>query len=192
MKLNDVKTAEDFEKLDPKTKKRFQWISAVIAVVVLIFGIKLCSPSEETFEEGWQDTYIVGLDPENTWLNLKQWGFDVKMKFDKEWGNTWTCVRHDLGITHTVVIYSPKYKTKAQSITMTIQVEPEVADISNGKQFAEKVATVPFDSANIELAKAFVIENYDKDQAMTVIGDARFKISAPSHILRVLTIEKDK
>ena len=190
MELKDVKTAEDFEKLDPKTKKKFQWMGAIIAVVFIIFGLKLCSPTQETFEDGWQDTYIIGLDPENTWLNLKQWGFKVKMYFDDEWGNTWTCTREDLGITHTVVIYSPKYETKAQNITMTIQVDPEIVDISNGKQFAETVATVPYDSANVELAKTFIEENYNSKSATLIIGDARFTIEAPSYTTRVLKIEK--
>ena len=190
MELKDVKTAEDFEKLDPKTKRKYQWIGAAIALVVIVFGIKLCSPTQGTYEEGWQDIYIVGLDPENTWLNLKQWGFKVKMDFDNEWGNTWTCTREDLGITYTVVIYSPKHETKAQNITMTIQVEPGIVDISNGKQLAEKVATVPYDLANVELAKTFIQEHYNSKSATLIIGDAKFTIEAPSYTTRVLKIEK--
>ena len=189
MELKDVKTKEDLEKLDPKQKKTFKMVGIIIAVLSIFLLAKLCMPSEEVIEEGWQDTYIVGLDPENTWLNVKQWGFEVKMNFDADWGNSWTCTRQDYGIKQTVVIFSPKAETKASSVTFTVQVDPGT-DINEGRQFAEKVATIIYDSADPLKAQQFVSDNYNTDNASIVIGDAQFTMRTPSVYVRVLEIQK--
>ena len=191
MELKDVKTKEDFEKLDPKQKKTLNMVGIIIAVLSIFCLVKLCTPSEEVLEEGWQDTYIIGLDPENTWLNVKQWGFEVKMNFDAEWGNSWTCTRQDYGIKQTVVIFSPKAETKASSVIFTVQVDPGT-DINKGRQFAEKVATVIYDSADPSNARQFVKDNYNIDNASVIIGDAQFTMRAPSAFVRILEIQKYK
>lgn len=191
MELKDVKTKEDLEKLDPKQKKTFKMAGIIIAVLSIFLLVKLCTPSEEVLEEGWQDTYIVGLDPENTWLNVKQWGFETKMNFDAEWGNSWTCIREDYGIKQTVVIFSPKAETKASSVTFTVQADLGT-DINEGRQFAEKIATVIYDSAEPSKAQQFVKDNYNTDNASIIIGDAQFTMRAPSAFVRILEIQKYK
>ena len=111
------------------------------------------------------------------------------MNFDAEWGNSWTCTRQDYGIKQTVVIFSPKAETKASSVTFTVQVEPDT-DINEGRQFAEKVATIIYDSADPSKAQQFVSDNYNTDNASVVIGDAQFTMKAPSDYVRVLEIQK--
>lgn len=188
MKFTEAKTVGD---LNPKARKRLLgFVFGTFALLLIVCFIPSGESSEKEEKVKIPEYYIEGFEPVTTYMNLKEWGFTVKKDFDVESGNLWTCTREDYGITHTVTIYSPRAANKAQSMRLNIMVDPGYAAISEGKYFAEKIATIIYDSADQSKARRFVQENYNNDQASIVIGDAIFTMYAPSDYVRMLNIDK--
>lgn len=180
MKFTEAKTMAD---LNPKTRKFINWATGIVFVLLVI----VCFiPSDGTYHKDTK--YIDGFDPVDTYLNLKEWGFVVKSDYDTQSGKLWTCTRVDDGITHVVTMYSPDGGNKATSARMTVTVEPGYASLSQGRYFTEKFATIIYDLCDQTLARQFVSENYDRDKASIIIGDAEFTIYAPSNYVRILDI----
>ena len=52
------------------------------------------------------------------------------------------------------------------------------------------IATIPYDTADIEKAKQFIESNYDNDNSSIIIGDAKFTVYAPTQLARMIDIQK--
>lgn len=170
-------------------KKRGCLIAFVIAAFALLI-IVICIPSGDDKQTKIDETsqYITGLNPVDVYVNLQKWGFSVDKDYSTD-GNLWTCKYNAEGLDYTVTIYSPKAVDKAQSVRMTIMTSP-YSSISNGLQLACYIATIPYDTADIEKAKQFVADNYNNDKASIIIGDAEFTVYAPTKLARMIDIQK--
>ncbi len=170
-------------------KKRGCLIAFVIAAFALLI-IVICIPSGDDKQTKIDETsqYITGLNPVDVYLNLQKWGFSVDKDYSTD-GNLWTCKYSAEGLDYTVTIYSPKAVDKAQSVRMTIMTS-SYSSISNGLQLACYIATIPYDTADIEKAKKFVADNYNNDKASIIIGDAEFTVFAPTALARMIAIQK--
>ena len=166
-------------------KKRGCLIAFVITAFALLI-LAIIIPSGNKTDE--TTLYISGLDPVTVYLNLQEKGFNVDKDYSTD-GNLWTCKYSAEGLDYTVTIYSPKAVDKAQSVRMSIMASP-YSSISNGLQLACYIATIPYDTADIEKAKQFVENNYNNDKSSIVIGDAEFTIYAPTQLTRMIDIQK--
>lgn len=170
----------------PPKKRGCLTAFVITAFALLILAIIIPSENKNPTKDDAQ--YIVGLDPVTAYLNLQKWGFSVDKDYSTE-GNLWTCKYSAEGLDYTVTIYSPKAVDKAQSVRMSIMASP-YSSISNGLQLACYIATIPYDTADIEKAKQFVENNYNNDKSSIVIGDAEFTIYAPTQLTRMIDIQK--
>ena len=166
-------------------KKRGCLIAFVITAFALLI-LAIIIPSGNKTDETSQ--YITGLNPVDVYVNLQKWGFSVDKDYSTD-GNLWTCKYSAEGLDYTVTIYSPDAVDKAQSVRMTIMTSP-YSSISNGLQLACYIATIPYDTADIEKAKQFVADNYNNDKASIIIGDAEFTVYAPTKLARMIDIQK--
>ena len=166
-------------------KKRGCLIAFVIAAFALLILV-IVIPSGNKTDETTQ--YITGLDPVTVYLNLQEKGFSVDKDYSTN-GNLWTCKYSAEGLDYTVTIYSPKAVDKAQSVRLSITASP-YSSISNGKQVASYIATIPYDTADTEKAKQFVESNYNNDKSSIIIGDAEFTVYAPTQLARMIDIQK--
>lgn len=170
-------------------KKRGCLIAFVIAAFAFLL-IVICIPSGDDKQTKIDETsqYITGLNPVDVYVNLQKWGFSVDKDYSTD-GNLWTCKYSAEGLDYTVTIYSPKAVDKAQSVRMSIMASP-YSSINNGLQLACYIATIPYNSADIEKAKQFVENNYNNDKSSIIIGDAEFTIHAPTQLARMIDIQK--
>jgi hypothetical protein len=169
-------------------KKRGCLFAFLIACVTLIIGIiAVCIATDDSPKTNTQ--YIGGLNPVDVYLNLKERGFSVDTDYDVTNGTMWTCKYNAKGLDFTVTIFSPHDVDKAQSVRLNIMADP-YANLNAGKEIAAFVATIPYDSADRDKARQFVEDNYNKDKASIVIGDACFTMYAPSALVRMLDIQK--
>lgn len=167
-------------------KKRGCLIAFVITAFALLI-LAIIIPSGNKTDE--TTLYISGLDPVTVYLNLQEKGFNVEKDYSSTDGNLWTCKYSAEGLDYIVTIYSPKAVDKAQSVRLSIITSP-YSSISNGKQVARYIATIPYDTADIEKAKQFVESNYDNDNSSIIIGDAKFTVHAPTQFVRMIDIQK--
>lgn len=170
-------------------KKRGCLIAFAIAAIALLIVV-IIIPSDDKKQAKIDEAalYISGLNPVDVYLNLQQRGFSVDKNYSLD-GHLWTCNYSAKGLDFTATIFSPKATDKAQSVRFTISASPD-SDISLGKELASYIATIPYDTADIEKAKQFVEKNYNKDKSSIIIGDAEFTVYAPTPYYRMLDIQK--
>ena len=186
MKTNNTTVAS----LSPKKKGCF-FAFLIVCVVLFIGIIAICFATRDSsvIKSDENAQYIVGLNPVDVYLSLKERGFSVDTDYDITNGTMWTCKYNAKGLDFTVTIFSPHDVDKAQSVRLAIMADPH-ANLNAGKKIAAFVATAPYDSADRDKARQFVENNYNNDKASIIIGDACFTVYAPSAFVRMLDIQK--
>lgn len=186
MKTNNTTVAS----LSPKKKGCF-FAFLIVCVVLFIGIIAICFATRDSSDIKSDENaqYIVGLNPVDVYLSLKERGFSVDTDYDITNGTMWTCKYNAKGLDFTVTIFSPHDVDKAQSVRLAIMADPH-ANLNAGKKIAAFVATAPYDSADRDKARQFVENNYNNDKASIIIGDACFTVYAPSALARMLDIQK--
>lgn len=176
--------------LSPKKKGCF-FAFLIVCVVLFIGIIAICFATKDSSDIKSDENaqYIVGLNPVDMYLSLKERGFSVDTDYDITNGTMWTCKYNAKGLDFTVTIFSPHDVDKAQSVRLAIMADPH-ANLNAGKKIAAFVATAPYDSADRDKARQFVENNYNNDKASIIIGDACFTVYAPSAFVRMLDIQK--
>lgn len=176
--------------LSPKKKGCF-FAFLIVCVVLFIGIIAICFATRDSSDIKSDENaqYIVGLNPVDVYLSLKERGFSVDTDYDITNGTMWTCKYNAKGLDFTVTIFSPHDVDKAQSVRLAIMADPH-ANLNAGKRIAAFVATLPYDSADRDKARQFVENNYNNDKASIIIGDACFTMYAPSALARMLDIQK--
>lgn len=176
--------------LSPKKKGCF-FAFLIVCVVLFIGIIAICFATRDSSKTKFDETaqYIVGLNPVDVYLSLKERGFSVDTDYDITNGTMWTCKYNAKGLDFTVTIFSPHDVDKAQSVRLAIMADPH-ANLNAGKKIAAFVATAPYDSADRDKARQFVENNYNNDKASIIIGDACFTVYAPTALVRMLDIQK--
>lgn len=176
--------------LSPKKKGCF-FTFLIVCVVLFIGIIAICFATRDSsvIKSDENAQYIVGLNPVDVYLSLKERGFSVDTDYDITNGTMWTCKYNAKGLDFTVTIFSPHDVDKAQSVRLAIMADPH-ANLNAGKKIAAFVATAPYDSADRDKARQFVENNYNNDKASIIIGDACFTVYAPSAFVRMLDIQK--
>lgn len=176
--------------LSPKKKGCF-FAFLIVCVVLFIGIIAICFATKDSSDIKSDENaqYIVGLNPVDMYLSLKERGFSVDTDYDITNGTMWTCKYNAKGLDFTVTIFSPHDVDKAQSVRLAIMADPH-ANLNAGKKIAAFVATAPYDSADRDKARQFVENNYNNDKASIIIGDACFTVYAPTAFVRMLDIQK--
>lgn len=176
--------------LSPKKKGCF-FAFLIVCVFLFIGIIAICFATRDSSDIKSDENaqYIVGLNPVDVYLSLKERGFSVDTDYDITNGTMWTCKYNAKGLDFTVTIFSPHDVDNAQSVRLAIMADP-YANLNAGKKIAAFVATAPYDSADRDKARQFVENNYNNDKASIIIGDACFTVYAPSALARMLDIQK--
>ena len=170
-------------------KEKTNIILLCFTLSCFIFAIIVAAIPSETGQR--TDPTIQGFEPAPTYLALKEMGFHKETNYGGEYGTTWTCTRMDYGINYVVSIYAPSASSDVQNYRLTITIEPGIEDIQKGIWMMKELACVKYDTANPELTRSWVENNYNNDGATTIIGSAKYTILAPSEVTRILNIEKN-
>ena len=133
--------------------------------------------------------YIKGLMPADIYSSMEKEGFKTERKLGGEFGNSWTSTKNILGIEYKVEIYSANVNN-VESVRATALIDLELKETIAAQQFIIFVSSLPYESSEPQKAEQWIKDNYNKDKATTIIGDARFTIFAPTDQLRSLLIEK--
>ena len=146
-------------------------------------------PPESEADEVAQHV-IPGLNPVDVYLNLEQRGFTVTKDFSGG-SAIWTCAQKwpSVDLTADVIGSSATEVTMVRAMVMADGVEKTALA---GRDFVAMVASVPYDGAQPQVARDWVVSNYDQDSSTTTIGGARFTLRAPSDLYRMLLIEPVK
>lgn len=177
---------KSWSEMNKKEKIRTIFLGTIIGVFV---GIILSSMfSDNTPSQN--DNSISGLDPQTSYLALKEMGFSKNTNYGDEYGISWDCTKYDYGISYIVNIYAQDASNDAQSFRLNIMVEPGIEDISKGLWMMKELSGVKYDTSNPSVARDWVEANYNNDGATITIGDAVYTINAPSDYVRMMTISK--
>lgn len=166
----------------------FKHIASAFVVGIFLF---LAFGSNNDDKESDSEKFINGLAPVDVYLNMENRGFSTKKSSSKDWGNTWTNKMTSAGIEYTVETYSSNTKN-VERVRATAMIDAGRKDIVEAQQFFIFLSSLPYENSAPQVAGQWIQDNYDNDQASTIIGDAKFTIYAPSVVVRMMIIEKAK
>jgi len=190
------------------TKWKFR-LSRTIKAVVIIVGFIIFSSTIDTSKQpskqigqnnqqsekitinGKNSKYIIGLAPVDVYLNMEKQGFKTEKKLGTEFGNFWISKKNYAGIDYNVETYSSNIDN-IESVQATAIIDLSQKEIIAAQHFFIILSSLPYDNANQQKANQWIKDNYNRNEATTIIGDAKFTIYVPSSALRMLKIEKAK
>jgi hypothetical protein len=131
---------------------------------------------------------IPGIAPTDVYLNMEKQGFVTTKNLSSDLGNTWENSKSVDGIDYRVVTFSNDVNS-VESITANFTALPPKSSI-DAKQFLIYICSSPYTDSDPQTAANWIEENYNINNATTIIGPAKFTLSVPSGYARVLRIEK--
>lgn len=135
--------------------------------------------------------YLPGLAPVDVYLNMEKYGFETEIHLSEKSGNFWISTKNVPGIDYRVETYSSNIDN-VESVKATATIDMYHKNISTTQQFFILITSLPYHGADPQRAGNWIRDNFYNDKATIVIGDARFKIFAPTNAFRKVIIEKNK
>lgn len=165
-------------------------ILSFTAIILFLIGA-IASSNDNDSSETSDSNYINGLAPVDVYQNLENQGFTTDKQLGGEYGNTWTSTNAVDGIEYRVETFSSNH-SNVENVRATALIDLSRKKLIAAQQFFVFISSLPYDNADPIKAGQWVRDNYDNDNATTIIGDAKFTIYTPSEASRVLLIEKAK
>lgn len=132
-----------------------------------------------------EEVLIPGVQPVDVHGSLEKQGFNVKFS-GTEPSLLWECRSEEPGITYVAEVYGRAVE-KLSYVRATV-ITDGITDASLGLPFLGFVASLPYDGADPEQARAWVELHGNTDGAHTEFGGVNFTISAPTNASRMLLI----
>ena len=138
-----------------------------------------------------QDKFLPGLQPVDVYQNLTSQGFSKEMNVGTETDAIWwVCKMSITGIDYDVQIYTTDVN-KVESVEALAIIDVTKKEIIAVQQFIIYISSLPYENSNPTEVADWIIQNFNNDKAIKVIGDVKFTIYAPSLALRMLRVEKN-
>ena len=165
-------------------------IGCLVLIVLMFVGMCATNSEEKTTPENAFNKIM----PVDIYLNYKKQGFDVNDSYSPEAGHLWTCTRSSSGIKETVTVFSNSvdYIENAQVL---VQLEPTLKKPEAALYSLQYMVTMPFEGNSDDKCQElqqWVIDNLYNDKAETTCGDVKFILHAPTNMVRMLTVEKNR
>ena len=154
-----------------------------VLALVMIANMACNSP-----EKTEPSIFINDLTAVDVYQNFESKGFKVDKQFDATNGNLWTCKMQEGDINYTVEVFSHD-DSKVETVSATVVCGAN-NELNQTKEFFGYAATLQYEGAEPNKARQWVFDNFNKDKDSIIIGDACFKILAPSKYVRILNVSK--
>lgn len=150
---------------------------------LLLTSLGLFACNEPTDEQA-----IKGIEHADLYLNLKDKGFSDESNIT------------DLGVSHVnkknsfdvdYVVTSYGTSSALYSYTASVNADFDLTRNIEAPQFLAFVSSLPYDGSRPEEIKEWVIKNYNKAKADTIIGGVQFELKTPTPNARVLVVSKE-
>jgi hypothetical protein len=152
---------------------------------------RVAKEQENAIEVAKLSKLIPGLAPVDVYLNFEKQGF----KTDKKLGSTysmWSSKLTNAGIDYQVDTYTSGKVDTVESVSATAMLNgTEKKQISAALSFLQFASSIPYEGADSAKAAQWVEDNLNNDKAETVIGGVKYRIVAPTNLLRSLIIDKN-
>lgn len=191
-------TPEALAKRQQINKKIFKFgclpIAAIMVLLLIFVAIVPKSETSDTSNGGSTaeaaGNFIPGLAPVDVYMNMEKQGFTTEKLFDAEYGNSWISTKQFDGLDCRVSAFSTN-TSNVVSVRATAMIDVVNKEPASSQLFIRFVSTLPYEGADPQKAQQWVVNNFDKHQADTVIGGAKLTMLAPSRAVRELLIEKN-
>jgi len=138
------------------------------------------------------DNKIPGLSPVDVYLNFEKRGFKTEKKLGTDY-SFWYSNDSSAGIDYNVTTYTEGDVNSVVSVQVTAMLNGEESkDIITVLPFLKYSASLPYENANAQKAVEWVETNFNNDKARVDISGVTYTIYAPTNLLRMLRVEKQK
>ena len=145
-------------------------------------------------EEGVPANAFNKIMPSDIYLNYEEIGFETNHSYNEEAGHLWTSTRNNPGIKETLTVYS-RSTDYVENAQVTVMLDPMIKKPEAAYYSFRLMVRIPFEGNSDEKShelQQWIGNNINKDKAETTCGDVKFIIHAPTNMVRMLTVEKNR